>query len=50
MGLRKSKSKTLRTIFIKHILSLGIFIIVLILVNYLIFGIARYWGIPSKLF
>lgn len=48
MGLRKSKSKTLRTIFIKNIFSLGIFIILLILVNYLLFGVASTGVYPAN--
>lgn len=48
MGLRKSESKTLRTIFIRYILSLGIFLMVLILVNYFIFGIASIGVYPAN--
>lgn len=40
MELRKNKNKTLRTIFISYTLSLGMFIMVLILVNYLMFATA----------
>lgn len=46
MGLRESK--TLRTIFIKNIFSLGIFIILLILVNYLLFGVASIGVYPAN--
>ena len=48
MGLRNGKSKTLRTIFIKYILSLGIFIMFLILINYFIFGIASIGVYPAN--
>ena len=48
MGLRKSKGKTLRTIFIRYIFYLGIFIMTLILVNYLIFGIASIVVYPAN--
>lgn len=48
MGLRRSKSKSLRTIFIKYILYLGVFITTLMLVNYLIFGIASIGVYPAN--
>lgn len=48
MGLRKNKSKTLRTIFIKYICYLGIFIMILMLVNYLIFGMASIGVYPAN--
>ena len=48
MGLRRSKSKSLRTIFIKYILYLGVFITTLMLVNYLVFGIASIGVYPAN--
>lgn len=48
MGLRRSKSKSLRTIFIKYILYLGVFLTTLMLVNYLIFGIASIGVYPAN--
>ena len=48
MGLRRSKSKSLRTIFIKYILYLGVFLTTLMLVYYLIFGIASIGVYPAN--
>lgn len=48
MGLRKNKSKKLRTIFIEYIVSIGIFIIILMIINYLIFAVASIGVYPAN--
>lgn len=48
MGLIKNKSKKLRTIFIEYIISIGIFIIILMIINYLIFAVASIGVYPAN--
>lgn len=48
MGLRKRKSKMLRTMLIKYSLGLGVLVMILILVNYLIISIASIGVYPAN--